>query len=339
MTQTLTKMSDLYDRLSKFGFPQQFVRDNVLPDWWCQEFEESSGAAVEAASYASRWLNLELSSLLDTEQPIGFTPIRQPKFKSPQGSENEKMSIPTALSHRVAEMVVHACVNGYGYLGETPIKKIRKRLIEDGEIVNLDSLLRFCWQKGIPVIHCNNFPKNTTKPDGMAVWIKERPVIIVSLNDLSPSRLLFIVAHELGHIYKNHVSSESGFIVDQSIDLDSNDMEEMEANEFAGELLLGKANMSYSFPNQYSGQGLAQYCQKIATRDCISPGLVAWNYTFKNKWKKKTIALTRTALKILEPGQNAPIKINQYLQNQINWENLSEDNQDYLRSFLKLEDM
>jgi Zn-dependent peptidase ImmA (M78 family) len=337
MTQTLTNMSDLYDRLSKIGFPQHFIQDQVLPDWWCPEFEESAGAVVEAASYAARRLSLDLNSILDNEESIAFTSIGQPKFKSQQGSDSEKMKISTALSHRISELVAYSCINDYQSVEEISIEQIRKNLIENSETICLDSLLEFCWQRGIPVIHCNNFPNGAAKFHGMATWIEDRPVIVISLKDLSPSRLLFIVAHELGHIYKGHISGEFGFMVDQKIDLGSIDKEEVEANEFAGELLLGKANMSYYFPQQYNGQGLASYCLRIATRDQISPGLIAWNYAWKDPLEKKRWGLARKAVSILEPEDNAPVQINHHLQNKIDWDLLSEDNQDYLRSFLRLE--
>lgn len=58
-------MSDLYDRLLSIGFPSEFVQEHVLPDWWCPEFEETDGAAIKAASYAARRLNLDLGSILD----------------------------------------------------------------------------------------------------------------------------------------------------------------------------------------------------------------------------------------------------------------------------------
>jgi Zn-dependent peptidase ImmA (M78 family) len=334
MTQTLIKMSDLYDRLLSIGFPQEFVKQQVLPDWWCPEFEESDGAVIEAASYAARRLNLDLSSILDNQGDIVFAAIGKSKYKSQQGSDIEKMAIPTALSHRIAELVAYACRKEYQSLEQMTVKQIREHLMESYGIISLESLLNFCWQRGIAVVHCDNFPKTTTKFHGMATWVQERPVIIISLNDLSPSRLLFIVAHELGHIYKRHVSSENEFMMDQKIDLGSLDEEEVEANEFACELLLGKANMSYYFPNQYNGQGLAQYCQKIATRDRLSPGLIAWNYA----WSRGQWSIARKALKILEPDSNAPNQINHHLQDQLDWEKLSEDNQDHLRSFSGLED-
>jgi IrrE N-terminal-like domain len=335
MTKTLNRMADLYSRLSQIGFPQKFVKEQVLPDWWCEEFERSEGAVIDAASYAARRLNLDLDSLLEKGRVASFNLIGQPKFKTVKGSECNKFEIATALCNRVAELVSYACVNEYQPLTNLTIQEIRNIILKQDGIVSLESILNFCWQRGIPVIHYNNFPK-TKKFHGMATYLGNRPVILISLQDISPSRLLFIIVHEIGHIYKGHVSAEIGYMIDEKIDLNSVDIEEVEANEFAGELLFGRANMIYHLSNQFKGERLANCAKQIADRDRISPGLVAWNYGWE-KDKKDQWGITRSAVNILEPEANAPLQINQYLENQLDWDKLSDDNKDYLKLFLRLE--
>lgn len=333
MTKTLNRMADLYSRLSKIGFPEKYVREVALPDWWCDEFEQSDGAAIDAASYAARRLNLDLDSLLGQENSPSFNLTGQPKFKSVKGSDYNKFMVATALCNRVAELVSHACVNEYQSLNNLSVQQIRSIILENNGIVSLESVLKFCWQRGIPVLHCDHFPDKTKKFHGMVTYIGYRPVITISFSDISPSRLLFITAHEIGHIYKEHVSPEIGSRIDDTVDSNSNDEEEIEANEFAGELLLGRPNMSYDLPNQYQGKRLADCAEKIAVRDKIAPGIVAWNYGHsKNQW-----GLATKAARILEPKANAPLQINQYLETQIDWDKLSDDNQDHLKLFLKLE--
>jgi Zn-dependent peptidase ImmA (M78 family) len=333
MTKTLNRMADLYSRLSQIGFSQEFVEKQVLPDWWCEEFEQSDGAVIDAASYAARRLNLDLDSLLTQGSVPSFNLTRQPKFKTIKGSDCNKFTIATALCNRVAELVSYACANEYQPLNNLSIQEIRNIIFDSDEIISLESLLKLCWQRGIPVLHYNNFPQKTNKFQGMVTYTGDRPVIIISFSDISPSRLLFILAHEIGHIYKGHISIEIGSMIDETIDSNSVDEEEIEANEFAGELLLGRANMSYDLQNQYQGKRLADCAEKIAFRDKISPGLVAWNYGHnKNQW-----GLATKAARILEPEANAPVQINQYLETQLDWNKLSDDNQDHLKLFLKLE--
>jgi hypothetical protein len=336
MTKTLNRMADLYSRLSKIGFPPTYVREVALPDWWCDEFEQSDGAAIDAASYAARRLNLDLDSLLEPESSPSFNLTGNPKFKTVKGSDCTKFTIATALCNRIAELVADACINDYQPLTNLSIQEIRNILLANNGIVSLESVLNFCWQRGIPVLHYNNFPKKTKKFHGMVTYMGDRPIIVISLQDLSPTRLLFILVHEIGHIYKEHISAEIGSMIDEKVDLNSVDREEIEANEVAGELLFGRANMIYHLSNQYKGERLADCAKKIAARDRIAPGLIAWNYGWE-KDKKEHWGITRNAVSILEPEANAPLQINKYLQDRLDWDKLSDDNQDHLKLSLKLE--
>jgi Zn-dependent peptidase ImmA (M78 family) len=315
MTKTLNRMADLYSRLSQIGFPPKYVREVALPDWWCDEFEQSDGAAIDAASYAARRFNLDLDSLLEPESSPSFNLTGNPKFKTVKGSDCTKFTIATALCNRIAELVADACINDYQPLHNLSIQEIR----------------------GIPVLHYNNFPKKTKKFHGMVTYMGDRPIIVISLQDLSPSRLLFILVHEIGHIYKEHISAEIGSMIDEKVDLNSVDLEEIEANEVAGELLFGRANMIYHLSNQYKGERLADCAKQIAARDRIAPGLIAWNYGWE-KDKKEQWGITRNAVNILEPEANAPAQINQYLQDRLDWDKLSDDNQYHLKLALNLED-
>jgi IrrE N-terminal-like domain len=335
MKKTLNRMADLYSRLLQIGFPQKYVREIALPGWWCDEFEKSDGAAIDAASYAARRFNLDLSSLLELETSPRFNLTGNPKFKTIKGSDCNKFTIATALCNRVAELVSFACINEYNPLNNLSIQQIRDILLANNGIVSLESVMKFCWQRGIPILHYNNFPEKTKKFHGMVTHVGSRPVVVISLQDISPSRLLFIIVHEIGHIYKKHISAEIGSMIDEKVDLNSVDEEEIEANEFAWELLSGRADMRYNLPNQHQGKRLAIRAEEIGERDRLSPGLIAWNYGWnkKNEW-----GITRKAIGILEPEANAPLQINQYLQDRLDWDKLSDDSQDHLKLSLKLED-
>jgi hypothetical protein len=217
MTKTLNRMADLYSRLSDIGFPPKYVREVALPDWWCDEFEQSDGAVINAASYAARRLNLDLDSLLKQGSVPSFNLTGKPKFKTIKGSDCNKFTIATALCNRIAELVSTACINEYQPLDNLSIQQIRGILLSNNGIVCLESVLKFCWQ-------------------------------------------------------------------------------------------------------------IANCAKQIAERDRIAPGLIAWNYGWE-KDKKDQWGITRNAVSILELEANAPLQINQYLQDQLDWDRLSDDNQ------------
>lgn len=354
MTQTASEITALYDRLSKIGFPKQFVKSKALPDWWDTEFEATAGAAVEAASYLARRLNLDIASLLKPDATPTFKPSCQAKFKLKEGTEAEQLQVAQCMATRVAEMVAYACKPEFkGLL--TTAKDVRDEILEfsaeytttlhsnnirqNQPFVNLEGLLNFCWKYGIPVIHFAGFPNKVKKFEGLAAFFYGRPVIVLSFKHSSPARLLFILAHELGHIIKGHLNG--GSIVDEEIELQEGDTEEIEANEFAVELLLGKPDMTYYKIQNFSGEELAGYSQAISERDRVDPGVVALNYAWikaqrtNNKEKKGIIwATAQKALKIIEGDVKASIQINDYIRKYLDFERLDIDSQDYLEAVI-----
>lgn len=330
MTQTLQNMSQLYARLDQIGLPKKFVRDKALPDWWCDEFEQTPSAVTEAALYVSHRLNLNLQSLLEETAQPEFVLTCQPKFYAQ--SNNPSLKIATALATQIAKLVAQGCPNDYQSICNLSRSEIRQIILQTQNCVNLIGLLDFCWDRGIPVVHYNNYPKTVCKFHGMVAVVADRPVIMISLNHASPARLAFIIAHELGHIYHQHLP-EGGLLVDEEISLESIDEEEIEANEFAGELLLGRPDVSYYTPHKFSGNRLASYAKRIAERDSVDAGVVIWNYA----WTKKEWAVAQNALKVVEGASKANEIIDRYLQNRLDWERLSDDNQDYLSLMLRLD--
>lgn len=336
MTQTQIKMATLYERLSAIGFPEKFVRERALPDWWDEEFEATPGAAVEAAAIVARRFNLDMAALLKPDVPLAFKPSCSAKFKTPLLTETQPLKIAQCMATRVAEMVAYACIPERQPLPQSA-QQVRSEILKTSKFVNLEGLLEFCWNVGIPVVHFDEFPssKEVHKFDGMVGYFYHRPAIVLSLSHHSPARLLFILAHELGHIIKGHVQEVA--IIDEDIQPESIDIEEIEASEFAVELLLGKPDMAYYTPQIFSGESLATSAKEISVRDRVDPGVVVLNYA----WIKANRAVTAKerkiiwytaskALKILEGEADAPTQINRYLQKYLDVDRLDGDSQDYL---------
>ncbi len=78
---------------------------------------------------------------------------------------------------------------------------------------------------------------------------------------------------------------------------------------------------------------MAAYAKKIAERDSVDAGVVIWNYA----WTKKEWAVAQNALKVVEGASKANEIIDRYLQDRLDWERLSDDNQDYLSLMLRLD--
>jgi Zn-dependent peptidase ImmA (M78 family) len=344
MTQAQVNMASLYDRLNSLGFPKTFVREKALPDWWDDEFEATPGSVIEAAAYISRRLNLEIDSLLQPDRSPSFNQSCQAKFKTKQGTQIEQLFLAQCMAARIAEMVAYACIPEFKPL-PTSVQQVRDEILNLSEIdgqktqkfVNLDGLLNWCWQAGIPVVHFDRFPqkKGIHKFQGMVSYFYGRPVIILSLSYKFTARLLFILAHELGHLVKGHINGAS--LLDEEIEPVSEDNEEIEANDFAVELLLGRVGIAYYSSRYISGEQLANNAYKVSEQDNIDPGVIILHYAWmkakhlpSSQQQGIVWATANKALKLIEGNIDATKLINRYLKSHLDWDRLDNDSQDYL---------
>jgi IrrE N-terminal-like domain len=344
MTEVQIKMADLYDRLAGIGFPKTFLQQKILPDWWTRETDKDPDVVLEGAMYLANRLNVSVRSLLDADETVTFAPICQPKFKLKNGTDLQRLAIPRALSARVAELVAYGCKQPYLGLADWSIERIRERILQSRDAVDLAGFLEFCWSIGIPVVHFSAFPSGVQKFQGMVAYYGDRPVILLSLKHKSLARLLFIAAHEMGHLLKGHVTQNEP-LIDEQVDMETDDDDEDEANQVARELLIGRSGMSYDIWRHFvSGEQLVAESRRLAQHDPVDPGVVALNITWNrakracNKNDKNMIwGVGSKALKILEPNGDAPNMINRVLCEYMDWEKLGEDTTEYLTTMLNLD--
>ncbi|NET57357.1 MAG: ImmA/IrrE family metallo-endopeptidase [Symploca sp. SIO2E6] len=328
-------ISTLYDRLNKLGLSPDFVRQNGLPEWWTEECETLPDASITVATYLAQRFNLEFKSLIDPNFEPVFQQSNQTRYKTQNTDVSKQLNLASFLALRIAELVVYAYPQEYQTIEGITADKIRTYILNQNQTVSLRSLLSFCQAHGIPVVHFANFPKTVKKFYGMVTRCATNPVVVLSLRDPSPSRLAFILAHELGHIALKHLEKQETISDEEIKTHDLQDAQESEANEFAAELILGEPDKIYYFPRYMKAEVLANRANEKAILDQVDPGAIAWNYSW---YEKKHFPIARKAAKILEKGANAPMLINEQLNQQLNWERLSDDNQEYLTLSLKLDE-
>jgi Zn-dependent peptidase ImmA (M78 family) len=335
-----------YQRLAGLGFPRKFVREVLLPDWWCDEFEQQKGAVCEAAAHISRRTNLDFAALLDAAKSPFLREEGNPLYKLRQGTEKSNLLNAQVMAQRVAELAAYAFAQPLPSFEIFDAQTVRKQILSNSQFVTLESLLIFCGESGIPVVHTNCFPKGTSqkKFDGMVGEYNDRPVILIGKNHQSAAWLAFIVAHELGHIICGHVKDFS--IIDQKIEPnEEGDLQELEADQFAIEVLFGRKDASYDCPENLNPQSLGAYATAKSKSDTVVPGLVILNYAwFKAKkaaskeaksavWKIANKALAKIEAKNITASK----LINHELQKRLVWEILSDDNQEFLARMTGIE--
>jgi len=321
-------MSRLYGRLSHVGLTRQYVRSIVLPSWWDDEIALNPAGYAQGLLLLARHLGLDLSSLQDETAPVRLREFGSCKYKKREDVSEDELAMCRMMVIRAAQLADEAMDRASRIAPGNPAE-IRQAILDTGaRWVGLPELLDYCWSISIPVLHLDYFPKNARRPDGFAARVNGRPVIILCVRKKQPAWQLFILAHELGHIACNHIVGD-GALLDDRVDQESSDVEEMEANSFAIELLTGSPPRRFRASGRWpNAQELAKEAQQIGRLQMIDPGHVILNYA--HNMGADFFAVASAALARLEPDADATQIIRAALADRLDWSRLPEDSSEFL---------
>jgi|GEM_PF-199613 len=312
----------LYAKLDEKKLPPDYVDNIIMPSWWQSITQVTPTNFIQLARALSKVLRLDVQSILKLDTPFEFIAISNQKFKTNKRTEPDQVQLAGHLNSIVAEIVGNSIREPYIAIPNSP-SQIRQEILEKHCNVDLYSLVNYCWEHRLPVIHFDKFPEGTRKPDGVAANFGNHPVIVVGSTRKFSSWLLFIVAHELGHIVLGHV--KDGILLDENLQTQDRDDEEKQANRFAVELLFGKTD-PYLWNQQLDFPNLKRISKTYSKRDCVDQGAVLLNYAKQTNDWAKAIGL----LKQMEPRPNAPTIINIFLKQYMDLQNLDSEISEYL---------
>ncbi len=321
-----TSWKSLAKSLSVLGLKRGYLADVIMPSWWTGAVAEDRNGFLETVALVHRRTGLPLESLLAGD-PQWKAPGHNVKFKKTVGLKNEDVQACHQIAWQAAEAVAAAAP---GRWTETlpAVDEIHATLKDRGKgrWVELEDVVAWCWKQGIPVIHVANFPRDCSKPDGMAVRTRGgRPVIILCKNSQRPAWQIFTLAHELGHIALGHVP-EGGAVVDIKLETNGEEKEESGANRYAVSLLTGQPDFGMSTSGEIYPDALAVQAREFGRRNRISPGVVALNWGFTTKhW-----STANGAVKILEEQEDALEMIHRAGATGLDWDEISPDAAEWL---------
>lgn len=311
-------VSAICERLRLLGLSTSFIKNMAFPSWWKSELENDEGAVSQLLDSLSRRLFLTVGTSQNSDLSLAFLPISTPKFKLRKSQEDPNLF--SYLARSVASAVLSTVDRPYSPI-PCDASVIRRSILQNHSCVSLSSLLDFCWQSGLPVVHFDKKPDGRVKVDGLVVITNNRPVIIIGSSWKYSAWLLFILAHELGHIAQGHL--QDGILVDESFQHGVNDDEEEDANQFAAQLLFGDVPLQWAA--NLNKQRLLVKARRLSEEHNLDPGALILNYG----WQTKNWGCAVAALNLLEPNANAPAQINAYYQRHL--VSIDEDSRDYLQ--------
>lgn len=319
--------TEIFEQLKALGLSKSFIKNVALPSWWNHEEQENEVLSLRLLKSICKRLFLEINYQNSSSIFFSFMPIPAIKAKLQVSQKNSKLFsyLVRSVAHFVLETVKLNCT--YSSVPSDACT-IRKSILKMYSRIDLDSLIKYCWSIGIPVVHLDfssylNKKCGHTKSDGFVVITESQPVIVIGSSRKYSAWLLFILAHELGHIALDHL--QQGVLSDESFQDGQQDHEEDEANEFARQILFGNVNLVW--PENLNHQRLIAKALCLSKEHQIDPGALILNYA----WQTRNWGCAMKALKHLEPDANAPANINFYYQRCLDDINqIDEETKDYL---------
>jgi hypothetical protein len=325
----------VYKRLRDVGFTKPYIRKvAALPDWWDDSLWADVASRSVGYMHLARHLGLEIRTLQDESSALRLKDFGTCKYKKRAGTSDDELLLATVIATRAAHFAAAAF--------DRPVRPIpsatelRADLLETAPWVGFRELLDYCWTAGIPVLHVNSFPTDARKkPVGFCLRVTGRPVIVICVDKDQPAWLLFVLAHELGHLACGHLPSD-GTLVDETIHDNVVDAEEAQADRFAIELLTGQSNTTIQVDGRWPNAAmLAEMARDFGRRNHVDPGHVVLNcaHTIGSSFW----GIASAALKILDPHAHATTLVGERMAANLDWNRLPEDSSEFLAKITRLE--
>jgi len=285
-------IKDLYDRLKGLGFNANFIRATVLPDWWEDSLASVPANRAMAEIAISRLLGLPITDLRKPRASLKFPAMASFRLKRSGRTTHNEVRAAVLVAEKVAEIAADAMAGLPAFSAAMSAQEIRREILTKRPHVNLESLVEFCWGRGIVVLHVDPDRLPGKKFQGLAMFVDQRPVLILGSAKDSPPWLAFHLAHEVGHVFGKDVEPGDDPIVDGDIDKADNSRQEHTADRFATEVLTGKPTMEFRAAYGMTGPKLANAVRDYGLQNAFDPGTVALIYgRSAQRWGPAQIAL------------------------------------------------
>ena len=302
------RVNRLFEELQSLGFDRAYVR-RMMPEWWEDVAAESPGAVAELKVALARQFHLDPKDLFAREPHAKFLRLDRVKFKRRIGQEVVRLTPAASIASAVAHIVAEGTIVPFQPLPQNPLLLRTQILAENRRWVGLGELMNAAWDHGIPVIHLVDLPGDLTRMDGVVVTTPSRPVVVLMKRSGIAAWLLFILAHELGHLALGHLSVEDTMLVDDDsgeetlvpTQLDE-DIEEVGANAYAFALLSGMPIRYLPHPDStVNAPALVQAAFNVGQETQVDPGHIILRYGYENRAWATAIA----ALRLIDDGRVA----------------------------------
>jgi hypothetical protein len=317
-------------RLKDVGLSDPAIKA-AWPTWWSEDADASPSAVTELRFSVARKLGLDPRSLLSSNDRPRFVWHDEARFKHLTGKSEEELDAITSFGTVLGTMLVSATDEPLQAKHYSALD-LRAILLGNSRFIGLGELLSLAWSLAIPVVHLRVFPSGRKRMAAMVARSGNRNAIMLAKDSMFPAAPAFYLAHEIAHVNLGHLRPNA-FWLDVDIDArSSHDEFEVEADQFALELLTG-----YRQPKvlptaiRYTAKQVAVAAIEAATLYRIEPGIIAMCFGYTTgRWRTATAALPF----IYNDRKPAWIEINKIALTQLNLDRLADDTRSYVTAIL-----
>lgn len=328
---TATVEQSLRSKLREDGLTDRAV-DAVWPAWWSADAEGSVSATAELRYTLARRLGLSPSTLF-ADRPE-FVWRHDARFKNLGDLSSQAAAVLASFCVGVGRHLVGAAPDPRVSVDLSSATRLRHQILQDYGVVNLHSLVAWCWVAGIPVVQLRLFPLRQKGMHAVATRAGHRHTVLIGRESQFRAQAGFWLAHELGHIGLGHVEAASALLDIEDPVAHGGDSEERAADAYALALLTGSESPAIDTGGvRYTSAQLANAVRKSATQYDIDPAVLALCTAYVDGTWKEGFG----ALKYLYDEEDVGRTLNDVAMTQVTLEALGVDNERFLRSVLGLD--
>lgn len=235
-------LKTLFRRLHDAGIDQEFLLKRIVSPTLRSKLEsgfsdnEEKSIAIQIGGYVERVFGWSVPELIGSERSLTHStaPMWLARFKTSSHAEERRLTAYTVYAHTLALFVLDATEELNKEIPTDP-KIIRRSILDKYGLVTFQTVLSYVWDLGIPVL-----PLHDPGAFHGACWrVDGRNIIVLKQMNVSPSRWLYDLLHELYHAGKDQEETERSIVEESPIDPARQDSdEETEANYFAEDVML-----------------------------------------------------------------------------------------------------
>ena len=316
----------LMQRLSRAGFKQPFVTKALMPDWWEESCAQDPDLLPEIEVRIARFLNTPLSVVRNVDVALKPPSHGDAQLRRVRDINRDRLGPAIHTAMQVGKAVIRNLRHSQSVeLPPTDVLEWRRLLqADESGPVQLGSILNDLWVRGIPVVPLDELPAPSFQ--GLACIVDEHPVIVLGHRYDEPGRVVFLVAHEAGHIAVGDCSPGMP-VVDEDEAVQDNSAMERAADRFATRLLVGNEAIAISEEEAMDAKGLAQQAADLENRIGADASSVIY------AWAARTLdyATATMAVKALYRSSGARRQVRRLFDEYVDLDSAGESDRDLLR--------